>query len=248
MGKVIADDEIVAAAYRNGCSGDALPIAVAVALAESQGNTQAHNPKPPDDSWGLWQINYYGSLRAGRTAAYGPPESMWDPDKCAAAARSVSGNWKDFGPWSTFDPSPKHPYNNSAYRLYLPRAYKAVALFQMTHPSENVRVNPNPSGAQSAARDAAEAAADIGNAAADAAGAAAGLVTAPLEGIAAVGALASALLSKGTWVRVLQVVGGAAVVVTAVALVNRDAIAPVVGAVAGGPAGAAVASAATSAT
>jgi hypothetical protein len=37
-------------------------VAVAIALAESGGNPAAHNPVPPDDSWGLWQINMRGHL------------------------------------------------------------------------------------------------------------------------------------------------------------------------------------------
>src|SRR6476620_4474457 len=84
-----------------GFSGTDLDIAVAVALAESEGNPKAHNAKPPDDSYGLWQINYYGSLRESRTKLFGPPEGLYDPQKNANAAFTI---WKGSGwkAWKTY--------------------------------------------------------------------------------------------------------------------------------------------------
>lgn len=34
-----------------------------------------YNRSTRDDSWGPWQINYYGNLRADRVALIGPPET-----------------------------------------------------------------------------------------------------------------------------------------------------------------------------
>jgi Lysozyme like domain len=91
------------------------PIMAAVALAESKGDPNAHNYNPAtgDDSWGLWQINYYGANREGRTREFGPPDSMRNPANNARAAVTISGNTtKGIAQnWST--------YRNGAFLQYL---------------------------------------------------------------------------------------------------------------------------------
>lgn len=89
------------------------PIMAAIAMAESGGRTDAHNGNGAtgDDSYGLWQINYFGSLLPGRTAEYGPPESMFDPANNAKAAVALAGNGAGLGNWTT--------YTGGAYRQYL---------------------------------------------------------------------------------------------------------------------------------
>lgn len=52
------------------------PLMAGIALAESSGNPWAFNNKPPDLSGGLWQINYYGSNAAPRTALWGPQSNL----------------------------------------------------------------------------------------------------------------------------------------------------------------------------
>lgn len=90
-------------------------IMTAIALAESGGCPSSHNgdASTGDDSYGLWQINYFGSLAGSRTAAYGPPAGMFDPAKNAAAARSMFQS-SGFRPWST--------YTNGAYKTFLTAA------------------------------------------------------------------------------------------------------------------------------
>lgn len=91
----------------------------AIALAESGGRTDAHNATPPDDSYGLWQINYLGKLNAPRTERYGTPEQLLaDPDRQARAAIDISSNGRNLRPWSTF--------TNGAYRRHLPIGYSAM--------------------------------------------------------------------------------------------------------------------------
>lgn len=88
---------------RNGGNPLSAPIMAAIALAESGGRTDAANTKPPDASYGLWQINYYGPLAPGRTAAYGTPAQLVaDPDRQAKAAIAISGNGSNLKPWSTY--------------------------------------------------------------------------------------------------------------------------------------------------
>lgn len=95
-----------------GSSGSA-PVAAAIALAESGGNPTSHNPRPPDDSYGLWQINMLGSMGPSRRAAYGLKSNtdLYDPATNARVAVAMSGKGSNFKPWSTF--------TNGAYKKYL---------------------------------------------------------------------------------------------------------------------------------
>lgn len=93
-----------------GGSRSLAPVMAAIAMAESGGSTTAHNNNPStgDDSYGLWQINYFGSLRGPRTQAYGLPQSMYDPANNARAAVDIEkgglGNWTTWtsGAWRQF--------------------------------------------------------------------------------------------------------------------------------------------------
>lgn len=96
---------------QNGGSKALAPLMAAIALAESGGRTDALNPTAPDYSVGLWQINYYGALREGRTRLFGSPEELIaDPARQVKAARSIL-HGQGLGAWST--------YTNGAYRQYL---------------------------------------------------------------------------------------------------------------------------------
>jgi hypothetical protein len=117
----VDDRDIAQLAKQAGFTGQARIDAVAVALAESHGKPDAHNKVPPDDSYGLWQINMRGSLGPERRKQFGiaKNEALFNPEINAKAAHSVyvdAGN--SFRPWST--------YVNQAFRLFLPRARKAV--------------------------------------------------------------------------------------------------------------------------
>jgi hypothetical protein len=106
-------DEIRALWINNGGHSASADVAAAIALAESGGRTDAYNPTPPDDSVGLWQVNYYGALRATRVARYGTPEWLLaHPDGQARAAIDISSGGTNFRPWST--------YTSGAYRGHLP--------------------------------------------------------------------------------------------------------------------------------
>jgi hypothetical protein len=104
---ILSTIEVYALARRAGFSagGEEAVIATAIALAESGGNPDAHNTTPPDDSYGLWQINMFEDLGPERRRQFGidRDEELFDPLTNARAARSVfttpPGGFKA---WSTF--------------------------------------------------------------------------------------------------------------------------------------------------
>lgn len=110
---VVSDAQIAAYAHNAGldsCRGVSLSTWVAIALAESGGNTYAH-ATGIEDSRGLWQINLWahGSWVGSR--------NLYDPATNAWAATQVC---KGSGPsaWST--------YTNGRYLSYLGRGYAAA--------------------------------------------------------------------------------------------------------------------------
>jgi len=101
-----------------GIPDNKIPTMVAIALAESGGRTNAHNPKPPDNSYGLWQINMIGKLGPERRKQFGisSDEELKDPMTNAKAALMVL-NSQGFGAWSV--------YTSGAYKKYISSAQKA---------------------------------------------------------------------------------------------------------------------------
>lgn len=65
----------------------------AIALRESAGQPRAYNGLPPDDSYGLWQINMYGALGPLRLAQFGlvNKTQLFDARTNAAAAFLIWG-------------------------------------------------------------------------------------------------------------------------------------------------------------
>lgn len=112
---------VAQAAYNAGFRGQTLTTFTALGLAESEGNPHAHNysDATKDDSYGLWQINYYGNLRDSRTQDYGPPESLYDPNANAQAAYKMSGGGRVTSPWQA-------DFNNGRYYKFLPEATDSV--------------------------------------------------------------------------------------------------------------------------
>src|SRR3954453_15347112 len=103
---VLSAVEIYRYARMAGFSPDQAVTMTAVALAESRGETGAHNPHG-EDSRGLWQIN---------AAAHGnlAGQDLYDPLVNAKAAYQVSQGGKDISPWTTTHRGTNAPY--IAYR------------------------------------------------------------------------------------------------------------------------------------
>lgn len=83
--------------------------AAAIALAESNGgDPRAHNTVPPDNSYGLMQINMIGSLGASRRKQFNLKnnEQLFDPDTNMDVAYQIyKANGYSFKPpygWSTY--------------------------------------------------------------------------------------------------------------------------------------------------
>jgi len=116
----LTDAQIAGYAKAAGFSGDALAKAVAIALAESGGNPNAHNAVPPDNSYGLWQINMLGSMGPARRKQFGLKSNsdLFNPATNAKAAYALSNSGKSFLPWTT--------YTSGRYLAYMSRARKAA--------------------------------------------------------------------------------------------------------------------------
>lgn len=140
MADLAAAQNLVGWCQQAGFTGSALTTFVCLGLCESGGNPNAvnQNNATMDDSWGLFQINYYGSLAASRTAMFGPKEGLLDPVKNAQAAYSLSNGGANTSPWQS-------DYNNGAYYKNLPTAQEAVAAGGTTSPySGTVSGNTTP--------------------------------------------------------------------------------------------------------
>lgn len=100
---VLSRSEIASYARSAGFNGRDLDIAVAVALAESGGDTKAYNGQGGDRSYGLWQINMIGGMGPDRRKRFNLPsnDALYDP---ATNARVAYGIWKENGwsPWTTY--------------------------------------------------------------------------------------------------------------------------------------------------
>ncbi|MGH3761103.1 transglycosylase SLT domain-containing protein [Actinophytocola sp.] len=116
----LSPEQIAQAAHDAGFRGDDLTTAVAIALAESSGDPRAHNPVPPDDSYGLWQINMIGALGPDRRDQFDldADKELFDPETNAKAAFAISGDGNSFQPWTTF--------TSGAYEEHLDEARKGV--------------------------------------------------------------------------------------------------------------------------
>lgn len=116
---VLSANEIAYYAKAAGFPDGEVGLATAIALAESGGNTRAHNTRPPDDSYGLWQINMYGTLAVGRRVMFGiaTDDKLFDPATNARAALMIRRG-QGWSAWSV--------YTNGAYKKHLTAAGAAA--------------------------------------------------------------------------------------------------------------------------
>lgn len=108
----LSQSEIYSLAKGAGLNDSRAKVAAAIAMAESGGNPNAHNQKPPDDSYGLWQINMIGSLGPSRRKAYGlkADSDLFNAGTNAKVMAQISSKGGNFSAWST--------YTSGAYQKY----------------------------------------------------------------------------------------------------------------------------------
>jgi len=96
-------EQLVGLAKGAGFSDREAVIMAAIAMAESGGNSNARNFKPPDKSYGLWQINMFGSLGPARMKEYGlsSESQLLDPVTNAKAAYAIRKS-QGLGAWTVY--------------------------------------------------------------------------------------------------------------------------------------------------
>lgn len=200
---------------------DKLVTAVAVALGESGGNPNAHNDKPPDDSYGLWQINMLGNLGPSRRERFGLKSNaeLFNPIKNATAMWSISSGGSNFRPWTQ--------YTNGGYRNHLTDARTGVnealglgakALFDAGNAAvAKAQAGGAPvigGGGTIGGQFNLPGGASVGGELPGAGGI--------LSGLDAIGAFFSTLSQGDTWIRVLWVVAGLLLIVISAVLLGLD--------------------------
>jgi CBS domain containing-hemolysin-like protein len=101
--------------YEAGFRGEVLETAYGVAMAESSGDSRAHNDDETtgDDSYGLFQINMLGKMGPERRKLYGlkTNKELFDPLVNAQVAFELSQSGKDWSPWTM--------YTNGMYKQFV---------------------------------------------------------------------------------------------------------------------------------
>lgn len=92
---ILSSSAIAWYAQQAGITGTRLQVAVAIAMAESGGDTNALNASSIEYSVGLWQIN----LKAHPQYSL---SQMQDPYQNAQAMAAISSGGKNWNPWSTY--------------------------------------------------------------------------------------------------------------------------------------------------
>ena len=117
-GGQLSMEQLVGLAKGAGFDNNEAVIMAAIAKAESGGNSNARNFKPPDKSYGLWQINMIGKLGPARIQEFGlqSEDQLFDPVTNAKAAYSIRKS-QGLSAWTV--------YKTGAYRNHLAAAQAA---------------------------------------------------------------------------------------------------------------------------
>lgn len=192
--------QVAKLAYDAGWRGKDAQTAVAIAMAESRGDSMATRFAGKDYSFGLWQINMKDSMGPERRTKFGisANEQLFDPATNARAAYTI---WKErggFTDWST--------YNDRKFTLYLNGAVFAVK--QIEQGKTGIEIPsytlPGPGGKDDT----------WGNQSIN-----------PVSGITdAAKAVADFVTNKENWFRVAAVMGGALLIVLAFTLLVSETL------------------------
>lgn len=107
-----------------GFSGEGLRTAWAVVMRESTGDPLAHNTnrRTRDNSYGLFQINMFGTLEAYRQDKYDlrSNDVLFDPVRNAEIAFTLSKQGTDFGHWNVGPNAYRGDGSPPGYERWLP--------------------------------------------------------------------------------------------------------------------------------
>jgi len=123
VSKNVTPGQLAVILKQTGFKESEIPTMIAISRAESGLNPKAHNPRYPDDSYGLFQINMLDEpgykLGEERRQRYGlkTNEELKNPNINARAALDIR-NRQGLSAWSV--------YTSGAYKQYLPEAQKAA--------------------------------------------------------------------------------------------------------------------------
>lgn len=118
---LLTPEQVYADARSVGFSPSQATIITAITGAESGFDPRSHNPIPPDNSYGLTQVNMLGAMGPERRRQFGlsSNDQLYDPITNLRAAYKISSGGKNWRPWSTF--------TSGSYQQFLPRARAAAA-------------------------------------------------------------------------------------------------------------------------
>src|SRR5512143_3705085 len=88
----LSAEQVAQVALNVGLNEQQAVIATAIAMRESAGILEAHNPVFPDDSYGLWQINRLAHPQYS-------PEQLVTADGNAQAMYAISSHGTNWQPW-----------------------------------------------------------------------------------------------------------------------------------------------------
>jgi len=128
-------EQLVGLAKGAGFSENEAVIMAAIAKAESGGNSNAKNFKPPDKSYGLWQINMIGRLGPARMKEYGlqSEDQLFDPVTNAKAAYAIRKS-QGLGAWTV--------YKTGKYRAHLTAAEAARSAPSLSTSPTSTKIKP----------------------------------------------------------------------------------------------------------
>jgi Lysozyme like domain len=188
----LSDNNIAWLAEQAGFQGQDLVTAVAVALAESSGETTSVNPKV-NSVRGLWQINYAAHPTVAAKIDY-----LFNPVVNAHAAYTVfrGSGW---GAWTT--------YTNGAYEQYVQRARIAVA--KPAKPSFNQLTGNDPWSNHIPGASA------ISSAVGGTVNAPVGAVSSAYDATTSIASFLGQLVNKSVWIRAVEILAGVVAVLIA---------------------------------
>lgn len=201
---VLSPAQIKGLAEGAGVRGQAAVIATAIALAESGGKTDARNdgdadpPRGWGPSVGLWQVR--SRIDQQGTGGERDASRLYDPMFNARSMATISNGGTNWQPWSVF--------SSGRYREHLGAAQSAVSI----QPAEwwDPRDWPYPPGL------------DPFDPIPDVPGLPDG--SNPLDTLRNLTKLVDLLLDRRTWIRAMQIIGGAVLILVGVLILNRDAL------------------------